>query len=181
MPIIFTTAYHDFFLPAFETHGIAYLLKPLSLAKLTVAWQKFLALRKTAQPTAETQLQQLLRELKGEPQYPSRLPIKQQQQTYFLELDQVVYIKADGSVLSAFDQQNKRHYLPFRSLAEAEVKLDPKLFFRINRSEMVRGSCVERLERYQKNTLAVTLTNGVQLQTSESRTAAFGQWLGVSG
>jgi len=65
-------------------------------------------------------------------------------------------------------------------LQAAESELNSEEFFRINRSELVRGSAVEKLERFTKNTLAVYLKNGVQLKTSESRTAEFGRWLGIS-
>ncbi|WP_113907628.1 LytR/AlgR family response regulator transcription factor [Aliidiomarina celeris] len=181
-PIIFTTAYDAYFLPAFETHGIAYLLKPYSEEKLAQAWQKFTQLTQTNTVNPLAQLEQLLtvaRVRQAEEEWPQRFAIKQQQHTYFLNVDRIHYVKADAGLVMAFDENNQRHYLPFTSLQAAEKALDPKRFFRINRSELVCGARVEKLERYNKNTLALYLPNGVQLKTSESRTAEFGQWIGL--
>jgi len=80
----------------------------------------------------------------------------------------------------AFDDKGKRHYLPYPSLNAAEEALDPALFFRINRAEMVQSTFIDKLERYCKNTLSVYLKPlNVQLKTSQSRTSAFNRWLGI--
>lgn len=183
-PIIFITAYDQFMLPAFDSFGIAYVLKPYNEAKLMQAWDKFCALkaqRSAANPLAE--LQALLQSLPARQtptEYPSRIAIRQQQHIYFLELNSLVYLQADGSLVMAFDRDGKRHYLPYTSLSAAEQALDPTLFFRINRSEMVQSHFIDKLERYCKNTLSVYLKPlDVQLKTSQSRTSAFTRWLGI--
>lgn len=183
-PVIFITAYDEFMLSAFETYGIAYLLKPYSSEKLQQAWQKFRQLTRQSEPAAQpvllSQLQQLLKAL-PEPKvnYLSRIPIRQQQQIYFLQVEDIVYVQADGSLLMAFDRPGKRHYLPYSNLQAVEAVLDPALFFRINRSEIVQSQHIVRLERYCKNTLTLFLANNVQLKTSQSRTADFNRWLGL--
>ncbi|MDP4529527.1 LytTR family DNA-binding domain-containing protein [Alkalimonas delamerensis] len=186
-PVIFITAYDQFMLDAFETHGIGYLLKPYSLEKLLQVWQKFRQLTSSSSETlsqpALHQLQALLNQLPAQvkaPEYPSRLPIRQQQQIYFLTVSDLVYIQADGGLLLGYDITGKRHFLPFTSLQALMEILDPACFFRINRSELVQLKYIERLERYCKNTLLIHLKLGtVQLKTSQSRTAAFTAWLGV--
>lgn len=181
-PVIFITAYDDFMLKAFDNFGIGYLLKPYSSEKLQQAWQKFrqLSRQPQAEPLLVDQLQQLLQSLPAaKPNYVSRMAIRQQQQIYFLQVEDIVYVQADGSLLMAFDRQGKRHYLPYSSLAAVEAVLDPALFFRINRSEMVQSQHIVRLERYCKNTLTLFLANNVQLKTSQSRTSEFNRWLGL--
>lgn len=183
-PVIFITAYDEFMLSAFDTFGIAYLLKPYSSEKLQQAWQKYRQLTRqpetTAQPALLSQLQQLIQAL-PEPKanYLSRIPIRQQQQIYFLQVEEITYVQADGSLLMAFDRQGKRHYLPYSALHAVEALLDPAKFFRINRSELVQGQYILRLERYCKNTLTLSLPNNVQLKTSQSRTGDFNRWLGL--
>jgi DNA-binding LytR/AlgR family response regulator len=180
-PIIFITAYDAFMLPAFDTHGIAYLLKPYNFEKLQQAWRKFrqlTAVSQQAEQSAINQLQALLNSLAiNHATYVSRIPIRQSQQIYFLEVNDIVYIQTDGSLIMAFDGSGKRHYLPYNSLQAAEAALDPVLFFRLNRSELVQSQYIERLERYCKNTLSVFLSTGVQLKTSQSRTSEFNRWL----
>tara|TARA_R110002126_G_scaffold12196_30_gene53301 strand:- start:1167 stop:1940 length:774 start_codon:yes stop_codon:yes gene_type:complete len=182
-PVIFITAYDAFMLPAFDTCGIAYLLKPYNAEKLQQAWRKFRQLTSAPQPAEQSalnQLQALLNNLAGSQNtFVSRIPIRQQQHIYFLEVNDIVYIQADGSLIMAFDSSGKRHYLPYSSLQAAEAALDPALFFRLNRGELVQSQYIERLERYCKNTLSVFLSSGVQLKTSQSRTSEFNRWLGL--
>ena len=186
-PVIFITAYDQFMLDAFETHGIAYLLKPYSAEKLLQAWQKFRQLTSASPETipvpALAQLHALLNTLPTQcnaPEYPSRLAIRQQQQIYFLSVSDLVYIQADGGLVLGYDNTGKRHFLPYPSLQTLMSVLDPACFFRVNRSEVVQLKYIERLERYCKNTLVLQLKPcGVQLKTSQSRTAAFTAWLGV--
>lgn len=181
-PVIFITAYDDFMLKAFDNFGIGYLLKPYSSDKLQQAWHKFRQLSRQpgTEPLLVNQLQQLLQTLPApKTRYISRLPIRQQQQIYFLQVADIVYIQADGSLIMAFDEQGKRHYLPYNSLQAVEAVLDPERFFRINRSEMVQSQHIVRLERYCKNTLTLYLANNAQLKTSQSRTGDFNRWLGI--
>jgi DNA-binding LytR/AlgR family response regulator len=182
-PVIFITAYDEYMLPAFETHGIAYLLKPYNSEKLQQAWQKYRQLT-TKTPVSQQgtllQLQALLNNLPAsQAAFVSRIPIRQQQHIYFLEVNNIVYIQADGNLIMAFDRSGKRHYLPYSSLQAAEAALDPAQFFRINRCELVQNQYIERLERYCKNTLTVFLRCEVQLKTSQSRTSEFNRWLGL--
>ena len=181
-PVIFITAYNDFMLNAFDNFGIGYLLKPYSSDKLHQAWQKFRQLRcqPETKPLLVNQLQQLLQALPTpKASYLSRIAVRQQQQIYFLQVVDIVYIQADGSLIMAFDEQGKRHYLPYNSLPAVEAVLDPERFFRINRSEIVQSQHIVRLERYCKNTLTLYLANSVQLKTSQSRTGDFNRWLGI--
>ncbi|WP_411359469.1 LytR/AlgR family response regulator transcription factor [Pseudidiomarina salilacus] len=168
-PLIFVTAYDAFMLEAFESQGIAYLLKPYSGAKLAQAWQKFKQLtQKAVAPSAPTQSA-------NEPL--QRIAIRTAQQVYFMRTGEFAYIKADGNLIMGFDQQNRRHYLPFPSLQALEKHLDSRQFFRINRSEIVNVDAIDKLERYCKNSYLVLLKNGAQLKTSQSRTSTFNQWL----
>ncbi|MBZ9613205.1 LytR/AlgR family response regulator transcription factor [Rheinheimera maricola] len=183
-PLIFITAYDQFMLPAFDTYGIAYLLKPYNSAKLAMAWQKFRALTDNNKAdNAVGQLRALLQTLppaKAKPDYVSRIAIRHQQHIYFLEVANIVYLQADGSLVMAFDHSGKRHYLPYASLSAAEEVLDPSRFFRINRSDIVHADYIEKLERYCKNTLTVHLKRqAVQLKTSQSRNGEFTRWLGL--
>jgi len=168
-PIIFITAYDDFLLQAFESQGIAYLLKPYNSQKLEQAWAKFCALS-VPKPTAVNAA--------ADSSYKQhRLAIKHHQQEYFLDIGEITHVQADGGLVMAFDREAKRHFLSFSSLQAAEQALADYPFFRINRSELVQREHVQSLQRYCKNTLTITLTCGAQLKTSQSRTAAFKEWL----
>lgn len=188
-PVVFITAYNQFMLDAFETSGVAYILKPYNKDKLAAAWQKcrMLSSREQARPednnphvAISADMQQLLNVLSHQQTYPEKLAIKSSTSIYFLQIDSIVYIKADGGVISAFDRDNKRHFLSFSSLQKLDEQLNPKQFFRLNRSEYVNLKYIEKLERFAKNTISVYLQGTKTiLTTSQSRTADFSKWLGI--
>ena len=156
-PIIFTTAYDQFWMNAFDTNGIAYLLKPFSKEQFQNAWSKFLLLR-TAVSSESNQLENLVRlmEQKFEPKsYKSRFMIHTHQNIYFLPTVDISYFEAVDGVIFANDFLGKKHLLREPTLKEIEIVLNPLEFFRINRSEVVNKKYLEKIERYTKNTLAL--------------------------
>lgn len=190
-PVIFVTAYNQYMMDAFESSGIAYLLKPFNLKKLEQAWHKFIRLTAsmespdtdritTNEHSTLSQLNSLLASMNTLQNYTERFAIKSPDHIYFLDVGNIAYIQADGGVISAFDTNNKRHFLPFSSLQKLDEQLNPAHFFRLNRSEYVQQAHIEKLERYSKNSLMVYLKSPAKtLITSQSRTAAFTKWLGI--
>lgn len=180
-PIIFTTAYNEFWMEAFESNGIAYLLKPFSLDKLKQAWDKFELL--TRQSPVQTQwlqgLQAMIRN-HGEPQstYKTRFSIPTTKGTYFLEVKNISYFLAEGGLVYAKDESGKKHLMRELTLKEIEEAVDPHQFFRINRSELVQKSYIQGLERYTKNAIGIKL-NGINrlLICSQSQTPPFLKWI----
>jgi DNA-binding LytR/AlgR family response regulator len=174
-PILFTTAYDQFWTDAFDTRGIDYLLKPFSQERFDQAWDKFLWLREGQEKRTLEALKALVHGRK----YKSRFPVSTSQGTYYLLSKDIVFIEAEEGVLFAYDQLGKRHLLSgVQSLREMEEMLDKTMFFRINRSEMVAKDAIERTDRYDKNSLIIYLRNqGRRLKTSQTISAAFRSWL----
>lgn len=180
-PIIFTTAYDQFWMDAFDSNGIGYLLKPFTLASFLKAWDKFLLLGKSTPTEEQTieKIRKLLQEQPTEKPYKKRFSISTAKGFYFLETEDVLYFEADHGLVSAYDSRGKKHLLSITSLKEIEDHLNPMDFFRINRSELVHKAFIEKLERYNKNTLAIKLKGkDAFLKTSQSTTADFRAWLG---
>lgn len=179
-PIIFTTAYDQFLMDAFESNGIAYLLKPFSLERFQLAWDKFLLFRKSTSKENQqlnnlTKLIQQNFEIKT---YKKRFAINTHQGIYFLETINITCFEASESVILAFDINGKRHLLNKFTLKEIEEKLDPESFFRINRSTLINKKHVEKIERYTKNVLAIKIrSNKNYFKTSQSNTASFREWI----
>lgn len=180
-PIIFTTAYDQFWMDAFETNGIEYLLKPFSFERFQKAWDKFMLLGKSASPEKAMleKLQRLLHIDQPESKaYKNRLAVNSSRGTYFVEIAAILYFVAEEGVVMAVDGNCKKHLLSQATLKEIEAMVDPNQFFRINRSELVNKKYIERIERYSKNTIALKLSDHEQhLVTSQSSTAAFRQWI----
>ncbi len=180
-PIIFTTAYNQFVMDAFEGNGIEYLLKPFSFERFKKAWNKFLLLRNHSNNNQEliNKIGKLFEQKDlAKKEFKRRFSINTSRGTYFLEVNKIVYFIADQGVIIAIDIDQKKHFLSYPTLKELENLVDPNQFFRINRSELVNKQFIEQIERYNKNTIALKL-KGLenQLITSQSSTAAFKEWI----
>lgn len=179
-PIIFTTAYDSFWMHAFESNGLAYLLKPFSEEQFKKAWNKFLLFRKsnTNDTHLLANLTKLIQENFKEKSFKKRFTINTFQGIYFLDTANITYFKANEGVIFAFDTQGRKHLLSESTLKEIEALLNPSDFFKINRSELVSKQHIEKIDRYAKNTLAINMKNSKNyLVTSQSMTASFREWI----
>lgn len=179
-PIIFTTAYDQFLMNAFESNGIAYLLKPFSQERFQTAWDKFLLFRNST--SIENQelnnLTKLIQQNFQKNDFKKRFSINTQQGIYFLETENITFFEANESVIFAFDITGKKHLLSNATLKELEQQLNPEEFYRINRSTLINKQHVEKIERYSKNILAIKIKAAKDyLKTSQSNTASFREWI----
>ncbi len=179
-PIIFTTAYDQFWMEAFDSNGIAYLLKPFSQERFLKAWDKFLLFRST--PTKEnnllSQLTQLIQQNFSGSSFKKRFTVPTQSGFHFLETENIPFFEAGDGVVFAYDAKGKKHLLTEATLKEIEEQINPSDFFRINRSHLVSKDYVEKVERFNKNTLAIRIKGfDNYLKTSQSSTAAFREWI----
>jgi len=112
--------------------------------------------------------------------YKDQFAIKSTKNIYFLKVEAIVYFQADNGIIFAFDELNKRHIMPQKVFNEIEMLLDPKKFFKINRSEIVHRKFIYKLERYNKNIVTVFLNSERKiLKTSQTKTSDFSSWLGI--
>ncbi|AMJ67077.1 LytR/AlgR family response regulator transcription factor [Hymenobacter sp. PAMC 26628] len=185
-PVIFTTAYDQFLLPAFRGNGIAYLLKPFDYAQFREALDKYQLLAggpstdagaSVLSPEVLRTLAQALRPSPG-PQYKQRFSVRMRNGLYVLPVADVAYVQADAGVAFAVDAAGARYPLA-GTLAEVERQLDPAHFGRLNRSELVNIAFVARVEAYFNNRLAVQLRTKPEavLTTSAAQTPEFRRWL----
>ncbi|SFU20866.1 DNA-binding response regulator, LytR/AlgR family [Algoriphagus locisalis] len=180
-PIIFTTAYNEFWMEAFESNGIAYLLKPFSLEKFEHAWAKFQLL--TQQPSNEKlwfkQFAALIEEKnQSKKEYKSRFTIPTTKGNYFISVEEIVYFSAEDGLVYGIEKSGKKHLMKETTLKEIESRIDPDIFFRINRSQLVNKKTVTGTERYTKNSIAIKLAGVSQLLVcSQSQTPEFLNWI----
>jgi len=175
-PIIFTTAYDQFWLQAFERNGIAYLLKPFAFEKFVAAMQKFETLKQTF-VSAQKDFWREIQMSFTEPKYKERFVVKVRGGIRLLETRQMAFIKTQNEIPFAFDAAGNKFPLK-ENLTELERILDPKTFFRLNRSEIVNLDFIERLEPDFHDRLVVHLRNlNTKLVSSTNRTPNLRKWL----
>lgn len=180
-PVIFTTSYDNYWMNAFETNGIEYLLKPFTAERFRKAWDKFLRLHRPAEsePLLLSQIKNMLLQ-NNNVTHRQRFAVQQAGSIYYLDVKTIVYFDALNGLIFAHDSSGKKHHINVETLKELEVQLDPKDFFRINRSSIVHKLFIQRIDRYTKNTLTIRLKGyDSPLATSQAHTARFRDWLDV--
>lgn len=179
-PIIFCSAHDDYLFRAFNTNGIAYILKPYSQEEFNKAIEKYQTLFK--QGAYNILNHQTLNELKSalkdeHRNYKKRFVIKKAKGIQLLNVIDISLIQASGDFCIATDFEGKRHTIS-QSLGAIFQQLNPKKFFKINRSEIVHIDFIENIESHFKNRLLITLKGCKEkAQTSSSTTSDFRKWL----
>src|SRR5438876_8357162 len=130
--IIFTTAYEQYAIRAFELHALDYLLKPFDQARfrdaIRYAKERF---RSERQNDGRMQISALLESIKNKPQYLERLVIKTGGRITFLSTDEINWIEADDKYVHL--HTGKVSPMVRQTLNAMEAQLDPRKFSRIHR------------------------------------------------
>lgn len=176
-PIIFTTAYNDFYQEAFDANGISYLLKPISFKKFATAMEKF---ERLSQPQVQPEIdwQKITELIHQKPKtYKERIVIKNAAEIHILNTKNTIAILSNCGKLMAVDSLGKQHEFRYK-LADLSEELNPKVFFQINRGEIVNINYIEKIEPYFGDRLSIKLKNyRTNLITSASVTPDFRKWL----
>lgn len=175
-PIIFTTAYDQYAIKAFEVNSLSYLLKPLEKDALQKALDKFEAAHQKPLPFNYTELAQLL---EPKPDYRTRFLVTKGQSLIPIETDQISYFLTKEGVVRLVTQSND-HYPLSQKLEVLEKQLNPKNFFRANRQFLVHASSVKRVHYFFNGKLKVDLqpTTDTEVIISRLKAAEFKAWLG---
>ena len=179
-PIIFCSAHDEYLFQAFNSNGIAYILKPYSQDDFNKAIEKYQSLFKQGDYTAldHSTIDALKSALKEESTiYKKRFVIKKTSGIQLLNTSNISIVEASGDFCIATDYKGKRHTIS-QSLGSLYAQLDPKKFNRINRSEIVHIDFIENIESHFKNRLLITMTGTKEkVMTSSSSTSDFRKWL----
>lgn len=179
-PIIFTTAYDEFLLQAFDVNGIAYLLKPFDFQKFVAAMRKFETLKNNFALADNRLLLEIRESLRLESKYKERFVIKSNGGIKLLETKNIAFIKMQDEILFAFDAAGEKFPLG-ATLSELEKTLAPKTFYRISRREIVNLNFIANLKPDFGDRLVISLRNlNVKLVSSASRTPGLRKWLNNS-
>jgi two-component system LytT family response regulator len=173
-PVIFTTAYDEYALKAFEVNSIAYLLKPISYADLIKAIDKF---KQTRRPATELELTALLRRIDTSRSYKSRFMIKIGDHIRSVTIDEIVYFYAEGRNAYIINKQGRRLIIDYK-LEELEEILDPSVFYRVNRTFIININYVKDVLVYSNSRLKVLteVDSEKEIIVSREKVAAFKQW-----
>lgn len=178
-PIIFCTAYNKYMEDAFDSNGIAYLVKPYTQESFNNALKKFEQFfRKTNSTPLAADTLSIIEEIlkKNIKNYRNRFSIKKADGIIIKQTSDILYFQALGDFCTLVDFEGKKHSISYK-ISTLEKSLDPQSFFRINRSEIVNISYIKKVEPSFKNKLLIVLSENIVLTTSGSRTPQFRLWL----
>lgn len=177
-PVIFTTAYDQYAIQAFKVNSIDYLLKPIDESELKNALEKFDRQNNNQSGNLQEQMLQLLNQMSA-PVRKERIMIKRGQQLSYLKTEQIAYFFAEGKFSYAVDQQHNKYILD-DNLSILEPGLDPRYFFRINRSLIVHIDSIVKVHAWAGNRLQLELKWQAMADTivSREKVGLFKEWLG---
>jgi two-component system LytT family response regulator len=172
--VVFTTAYSQYALQAFEVNSIDYLLKPIDAAKLDRALTKLERVAGGSEPRPD--LKDILRRLTSS--YPTRLASRTGDRVEFVDVDRVTHFYAKDKLTFAATQS--KDYCLDQSIVELEQRLDPKRFVRIHRSTMVNVDYVQELYTWFGGRMLLRLKDEkkTELQVARDRVKALKEHLG---
>lgn len=181
-PIIFTTAYDEYALKAFEVNSIAYLLKPITFPDLSLAIDKLNLLQgasatnKFNDPIA-IGFKELLAGITTQQKYKSRFMIKIGEHIRSVTTDKILFFYAEGRNAYITTDQGRRLIIDYK-LEELESILDPKLFFRVNRTFIININAINDVLVYSNSRLKVIteIKPEKEIIVSREKVGAFKQW-----
>ncbi|MFO7613705.1 MAG: LytTR family DNA-binding domain-containing protein [Bacteroidales bacterium] len=157
-PVIFTTAYDEYAIRAFQLNSIDYLLKPIRPDALEKALSKLENLQAAISPvktlTDHSVLENLLK-LAGQ-EYKSRILLKTGDQIRSASMNEVAYFYAEDDVVFAMLNDRNRYIVDY-TINQLQGELDPKEFFRITRGYLARITAIRKVSKYFNSRLAVEL------------------------
>ena len=168
VPVIFTTAFDQYAIKAFEAHAVDYLLKPFSEERLWTAVARAKE-RMNAADSATTAKParssgNLVRDARAPGQYLERIVVRDGAKVQIIPSRKLDYVEAQDDYIALFSE--KKSYLKQQTISSIEEQLDPKMFVRVHRSYIVNLERIARIEPMAKDSRVVVLTDGAQVPVS---------------
>jgi two-component system LytT family response regulator len=167
--VIFTTAFEEYAIKAFDAHAADYLLKPFSKERFDKAIQKLQHQRVTTQDIVETALQSTV-------PY-NRIVVRDNGKIKIIPVAQVQYLEAADDYVKIITAEGS--FLKKKTMQYFETSLPSQEFIRIHRSYIVNASLITRIDLHEKDSHLALLTTGVRLPVSKAGYAKLKEVLGI--
>ncbi|HYD82114.1 MAG TPA: LytTR family transcriptional regulator DNA-binding domain-containing protein [Paucimonas sp.] len=158
--VIFTTAYDEFALKAFDLHAVDYLLKPFSQERFDEALARARKLIGQVQPALDSLIA-------GAAERIDRILIRDREQVHVVPVERIDYLEAQDDYVAVNTTEGKT-YLKRQRLSELEEKLDPRTFVRLHRSYIVNIAQLQAIEQQGKDGHAARLRSGKRIPISRT-------------
>lgn len=166
--VIFTTAYDEYALKAFEYNALDYLLKPIEPKRLEETIKK--VIERNKKDTAASLEQPVLRE-------EDQIFVKDGEKCWFVKLSTIRLMESEGNYVRLYFEDNKP--LILRTLNYLDERLDNKTFFRASRKHIINLKWIESIEPWLNGGLLVKLKGGNKVEVSRRQAIKFKEMLSL--
>jgi two-component system, LytTR family, response regulator len=174
--IIFTTAYDQYAIKAFELSAVDYLMKPFSKQRFDEAIQKVFT-RISQQNAGSESIQKLSKKVKEDSKDVERLFIKTGTKIDVVPVLDIIRIEALDDYVEIYTKEKK--FLKKETMNFLEKSLPEEIFIRVHRSSIVNVNYIGKIERYGKESYMLILKEGTTVNVSKSRIKSLKEQLGI--
>jgi two-component system, LytTR family, response regulator len=168
--VIFTTAYDEYALKAFEVNALDYVMKPIEPKRLADALQKLILAEEKELAAQQAMNRGMLTEN-------DQVFVKDGERCWFVKLSEVRLFESVGNYAKVFFAGNKP--LILKSLNALEERLDEKTFFRANRKHIVNMRMIEKIEPYFNGGLLLEILGGEKVEVSRRQAVKFKEMMSL--
>ncbi len=173
--VIFTTAFDEYAIQAFERHAVDYLLKPIAKARFDRAMAKFLDSQHVEAGKKNTR--NLLDKMHQADGTLERVVVKTGAKIKIIPVAGIIYLEADDDYVKIHTDEGV--FMKNKTMASFEEQLDPAQFVRVHRSFIVKIDHIARLEPHEKDSYVAVLADGKQISVSKNGYTRLKQTLGM--
>ena len=171
--VIFTTAFDEYAIKAFEAHAVDYLLKPFSQERFDKAIQKWKEQKVSSQKNTE----ELLETASHSPSQSQRIVVKTGSKIKIIPVHDVFYLEAADDYVKVHTQDGS--FLKNKTMSHFEKTLDPQQFVRSHRSYIMNIQQITRIDPYEKDNHVAILKSGAKVPVSRNGYAKLRTVLGL--
>jgi two-component system LytT family response regulator len=161
--IIFTTAYDQYAIKAFEKNAVDYLLKPLDEERFRLAVNRAMK-RKTVE---HGNMEDLLESIKsGSKNFESHIFVQKSEKLFNLPVEEIVYLEASGDYTVITTKTDQ--FVSSSGIGKLEEIMDPDTFIRVHRSTIINLNCLKEIERHFNGGMVVKMQSGKSFPVSRT-------------
>lgn len=166
--VVFTTAYDQYAIRAFEQNAVDYLLKPFSLERFSEAIGKLESRFDASHDSKDaiSGIEKIRKHLAESDEKLHRVVIKKSGRIHVISADDINFLEAQDDYVMIYTDEGK--YLKQQTMKYFEKHLDPQQFVRVHRSYIANITCIERIEPYEKSNFILILKDGNKVPVSRS-------------
>lgn len=164
--VIFTTAFDEYALRAFEQNAVDYLLKPFSPERFEKAIEKFISTHRIDTSAGAQKIEELENVSKKHQDEAHRIVVKNGSSILILPVGEVTHIEAYDDYVKIFNRET--FYLKKKTMGYYENVLDPQQFVRVHRSFLLNINYITRIEPLNKNNQVGVLKTGTKIPLSKT-------------